>query len=420
MLPVPDPIVPDFVVQFQKVDSYAEIEEIMKSTDFMQGGAAERQIFLEDTLIYAEGPRHLQLKRLFQDLMSREAMAYYEVKLLGPIIRETLDDLRRSQSSNSVIRADFVTLVQTILHKISAGVTGVDGVDTPERTARFRDLITSLGNATAGQFATGDKDAIIEEGKAVLHALVDEFLQSSLDRRIDLAKSWHDGRITKEELPRDALMTLCLEGDLYRPDDAKRVPYIWRQASLFLTASVQTTTHTIPHVLVHLDEWVKEHPDDRAKLTDAEFLHLAVGESLRLHQTSPVKFRVAARDVELSTGRKVEEGEMVALFAPTANLDPALFGEDSRYFNPYRERPSGVQPWGLTFGVGRHMCLGRNLVIGLWGKGDEKFGTEGEMVRILSAVFAMGCELDPERPPVRNTASYHDTYESVPIILHAN
>jgi cytochrome P450 len=417
MKPVPDPVVPDFVAQFQKIDKYAEIEEIMKSPDFMQGGAPERKIFFEDTLIFAEGQRHLQLKRLFQDLMSRESMAYFEIKLLGPIIDETLNNLKRSHSTDGLINSDFVTLVQTILHKISAGVTGVDGVDTPERTARFRDLIASLGHATAGQFATGDKDEIIAQGKDVLQCLVDEFLQSSLDRRVELAKSFHGGQIAKEDLPRDALMTLCLKGDLYRPDDAERVPYVWRQASLFLTAAVQTTTHTIPHVLVHLDEWVKEHPEDKAKLTNAEFLHLAVGEALRLHQTSPVKFRIAAKDVTLSTGRNVAEGEMVALYAPAANLDPALFGPDSRYFNPYRERISGVQPWGLTFGAGRHMCLGRNLVIGLWGKGDEQFGTEGEMVRILSAFFAMGCELDPEHMPVANTASYHDTYESVPIIL---
>ena len=75
MHPVQDPVVPDFVKKLQKIDTYAEIEEIMKSPDFAMAGAAERQIFLEDTLIMSEGRRHLELKQLFAPLMSRQAVA---------------------------------------------------------------------------------------------------------------------------------------------------------------------------------------------------------------------------------------------------------------------------------------------------------------------------------------------------------
>jgi hypothetical protein len=38
-------------------------------------------------------------------------------------------------------------------------------------------------------------------------------------------------------------------------------------------------------------------------------------------------------------------------------------------------------------------------------------------VKIVKAFYNWGCQLDPERPPVRNSASYHDAYESVPVIL---
>jgi cytochrome P450 len=420
MRPVQEPVAPEFVNQFQRFHSYAEIEEIMKSPDFVMGSAPERRIFFDDTLIFAEGKRHLQLKRLFQDLVSREAMAYYEHRLLGPIINGLMSELLHGQPAGQVVKADLIPLIQAMLNRISAGVTGVDGVDTAERSNRFQDLITRLGFATAGQFAKGDKDKVVAEGKAVLQCLVDEFLQSSLDRRKALAADFHAGRITKAELPRDALMTLCLEGDTYRPDDDERVPYIWRQASIFLIAAVQTTTHTFPHVVVHIEEWLEENPQDREKLLDSGFLHACVGEALRLHQTAPVKFRVAEKDVTLSNGRKVADGEMVVLFAPTANLEEGVFGANARYFNPHREYPKGVQPWGMTFGAGRHMCIGRNLVIGLWGKGDAEFGTEGEMVRILRALYEHKCRLDPDSPPVYTTASSHDTFESVPILLQAD
>ena len=233
-----------------------------------------------------------------------------------------------------------------------------------------------------------------------------------------LSSKFNAGEVAKEELPRDMLMTLCLANDLARPDDAHaEIPYIWRQCVLFLNASIQTTTHMLPHVFVHLHEWTVEHPEDREKLTDSEFLRKAIGESMRLHQTSPVRFRIASQDVTLSTGRNVKKGEMLALYAPPANLETGLFGEDARYFNPYREVPAGQMPWGMTFGSGIHMCLGRNLVTGIRGKTDTKFGNDGTALKIVKTFYGLGCALDPENPPKRWTASYHDAYASLPVIL---
>ena len=36
---------------------------------------------------------------------------------------------------------------------------------------------------------------------------------------------------------------------------------------------------------------------------------------------------------------------------------------------------------------------------GIRGKGDEKFGTHGTMVRIVKTLYDLGAELDPENPP---------------------
>lgn len=417
MQAVTEPVVPEFVKKLQRIDTYAEIEEIMKSPDFEMAGAAERMIFLEDTLIMAEGARHTQLKQLFAPLMSRQAIAYYELHLVDPVVRAVVQDMQALSETEGTARADVVPLLHAALTRISALVTGVDGVDTPEKTDRFCELVLILSSATTASYSSPDPAALIRKGKDAMAALVAEFLQASLDRRVALAKRLEAAEITQADLPRDMLMSLCLAHDLSRPDDAEKIPYVWRQCALFLTGSIKTTSHSMPHVLVHIDEWIREHPEDRAKLTDAEFLHRASAEAFRLHQTTPARFRAAVRDVTLSTGRRVAAGEMVALHAPIANTSEAVFGKDARYFNPYRKVPAGMQPWGMTFGLGPHSCLGRNLVTGIQNKGDEKLGAHGTAVRILKALYDIGAALDPANPPQRPQGSLHDTYDSVPIIL---
>jgi cytochrome P450 len=417
MQPVADPPVPEFVKRLQRIDTYAEVEEIMKSQDFMMAGAAERTIFLEDTLIMSEGRRHQELKQLFAPLMSRQAMAYYELHLVEPVIQEALAEMHANRGPDGLVRTDAVPIIKAALTRISARVTGVDGVDTPERTDRFRDLVLVLSTATTGSFSTRPVEVVIQEGRDAMDELVRDYLQSSLDRRVGLVRRHRAGEIALEELPRDMLTAMALQDDLSRPDDTDKIPYVWRQCGLFLTGSIKTTSHSLPHVFVHLDEWLKEHPEDRERLGDPEFLHRVAAESFRLHQTSPARFRAAVRDVTLSTGRKVAAGEMVAIHAPPANVQTEVFGEDARYFNPRRKVPDGMQPWGMTFGLGSHSCLGRNLVTGIMNKGDEKHGTHGTAVRVMLALYGLGAELDPDNPPVRPHDSMHDHYDSVPMIL---
>lgn len=417
MKPVSDPIVPEFVKRLQRIDTYAEIEEIMKSVDFIMAGGEERKVFLEDCLIMTEGQRHSDLKQLFSPLFSRQAIAYYELHLVEPVIQATIAEMHTRRGPDGLLRTDVVPFIQATLTRISAEVTGVDGVDTPERTERFRDLILILSAATTGTFSTVPQDEMIRAGKEAMAALVDEYLQASLERRIDLVRRHRAGEIEKDALPRDVLTSMCLQNDLLHADDDQKIPYRWRQCAQFLTAAIKTTSHSLPHVFIHLDEWLKQHPADKDKLGDPEFLHRAAGESFRLHQTTPARFRAAARDVTLSTGRKVAQGEMVALHAPVANLQTEVFGADARYFNPLREVPKGMQPWGMTFGLGVHSCIGRNLVTGIMNSGDAKHGTHGTAVRVMMALYGLGAELDPDNPPKRPEDSLHDTYESVPMVL---
>ena len=417
MQPVADPAVPEFVKKLQRIDTYAEIEEIMKSPDFAMAGAAERTIFLEGTLIMSEGRRHVELKQLFAPLMSRQAMAYYELHLVEPVIQTAIAEMESKRGPDGLVRIDIVRIIKSALTRISALVTGVDGVDTAKRIDRFLELVLILSTATTGSFSTRPVTTVVQEGRDAMAELVRDYLQVSLDRRKELVRRYRAGELAADQLPRDMLTAMCLQNDLTRPDDGEKIPYVWRQCALFLTGSIKTTSHSLPHVFVHLDEWLQEHPADRDRLDDLEFLHRAAAEAFRLHQVSPARFRAAGRDVTLSTGRRVAAGEMVALHAPLANVQTEVFGSDARFFNPWRQTPPGMQPWGMTFGLGAHSCIGRNLVTGIMNKGDDKHGTHGTAVRFMAALYALGAELDPDNPPRRPTDSMHDHYDSVPMIL---
>lgn len=418
MQPVQNPIVPDFVHQLQRVDTYAEIEEIKKSPDFLNAGADERTIFLEDTMLMSEGQRHSEQKRLFAPLVSRQALAFYELKLVEPVIQETIAEMTSSRDADGLVRLDLVPLIHAALTRIAARITGVDGVDTPEETDLFRNLVLEISAATTASYsAASDPKGLIERGRYALQKLVDLFMKRSLDRRIELVRRHKAVEIGAEQLPRDMLTALCMADDIIHPDDAQKIPYVWRQCALFLTASIKTTSHSLPHAFLHIDEWIREHPEDMTNLTDPEWLHRATAESFRLHQTTPARFRRAAREVVLSTGRKVKAGEMVALHAPVANVSTEIFGDDARLFNPYRKIPEGMKPWGMTFGLGVHTCLGQNLVTGIQNKGDTKHGTHGTAVRLLKALYEFGAEVDTKKPAQRPDDNLHDTWDTVPVIL---
>jgi cytochrome P450 len=405
---------PPYVAAFQRADTYAEIEEILRSPDFVQGAHLESKMFFGDSLLLMDGPAHMDRRMLFSSLVSKAAMHYYESEALAPVIDQVMAELRTNRGADGLARTDLVPLIRIMLHRITALVTGVDGVDTPERTERFRALVDKLGEAVTVEWSTRDKQQVIREGFQTRDALVTEFLQPSLDRRRELVRRFKSGEIDKSALPTDLLTLLTLHGDDARPGDET---YIWRESALFLVASAQTTTHTLPHVIIHLRDWCKEHPEDAPKVNDPAFLRIAAGESLRLHQPAPTLMRIARKDTVLSSGRKIAKDERVALFFTPANRETHVFGPDANKFNPYRAVPAGLQPWGLTFGAGVHMCIGRPLITGMFNRTDDKTGTEGTMVKILKTLYAYGVELDPDDPPKRMEASYHDAYSSVPIIL---
>jgi cytochrome P450 len=146
------------------------------------------------------------------------------------------------------------------------------------------------------------------------------------------------------------------EVDGYRMSDDEVRAYI----SLLLTAGGETTDKAFGSLCRNLlvgGEWARVH-DDRA-LVDA-----AIAETLRFSPPSQITTRMAEEDVELE-GETIPAGSTTLLIAASANRDEARFA-DSESFVLGREdldpkRAFSGAAGHLSFGTGRHFCLGAML-----------------------------------------------------------
>jgi cytochrome P450 len=120
---------------------------------------------------------------------------------------------------------------------------------------------------------------------------------------------------------------------------------------LFVTAGIDTTSAALSravHALAeHPDQfrWLRDHPDQ---------VPIAAEELLRW--ASPVIHfcRTAAENVEIG-GAKVQRGQTLVLFYPSANRDEEVFDRPSEL---RLDRPKNPH---LAFGAGIHYCLGATI-----------------------------------------------------------
>jgi cytochrome P450 len=400
-----------YIADFRHFSSYAEVSEILRSKDFVQGSHQESQPFFGNSLLTIDHDAHFERRRLEAPLFTKAALEYYEHEELIPLIEQTLAEARSVIDTDGLVRADLVELLRTILARISAVTTGIDGVDTPERTEAFRDYVEDLSVGVGVEWSTEDHAEVVVRILAVRDDFERDFFTASAERRKSLVGRYRAGELDQSALPSDLLTLLYLHWDDDWDDE-----FPLREAALYLVAASQTTTHALPHVMMHLSEWFEDHPEDRAKVSDKAFLKMAAHESLRLHLPAPALLRIAIDDVELASGATIAEGERVACLVTPANRDPSVFGADARSYDPYRET-AGVKPWGFAFGGGAHSCIGRTLVTGLSPRTDDDYGTDGTLVNVLAALFDAAAILNPDDPPTYNPLTYHDAYGRFPIIM---
>jgi cytochrome P450 len=309
------------------------------------------------------------------------------------------------------VSTDLIPVVRTILHRLSATISGIDGVDNPASIERFRWFVGELTRAAMVDFSSEDHAEVIRVGLEVRDQFVNEYYGPSEQRRRSLVAEVRGGRLDAAELPSDLLTIMLLHEDASWPEGT-----ILREVcGLYINASTSTTLQETTHALVHLLGWLDEHPEDGDRATDLEFIRTAAHHALRMHTTAPALLREAVEDVELKSGLRFQRGDRLALILSDANRDPAVFGPDANDYDPRRQLPAGVRPWGLTFGSGPHTCIGKTVVTGYGATADQ--GTAGSLALILHGLLKAGISCDPDDPPRYTSATHIDAFDSFPVIF---
>jgi cytochrome P450 len=126
---------------------------------------------------------------------------------------------------------------------------------------------------------------------------------------------------------------------------------------LMVVAGNETTTKLLGNALFHLSA----HPDQQASVfrdpSDLDRVVQWVEETLRHDTSSQMLARYVTTDVELH-GRTVPAGSKLLLLIGSANRDERVFSEPNRY---RIDRDKAELSQILSFGFGRHFCLGASL-----------------------------------------------------------
>lgn len=390
-----------------QITDYGEIQEILRSRDFIQGAYARSgEALMADTVTTLDGPDHLQRRRIIGKLFSEEAMASYRQQHLVPVIDTCLAEVAEQRSDDGIVRADLVPLVWRMIHQVAARITGIDGIDTEADEHRFIEQVRAIGAGATADWATGDPEAVIAAGVEARDHYERDFFLPSLEHRRRLVDDMRAGRISQEELPKDLLTLLLIHWDPSWSADLAL-----KESSIFLVGSTQTSAQSMMLFILKLEDWFAQHPEQRTLIeTDEDFLRRASFEALRSIVAAPARIRISTKDVVLKSGRMIGAGQRVALHFIPANREPERFGPHAESFDPFRAT-EGVPAWGLAFGGGAHACIGRPLVTGI-GTSRESDGT---MVSIARRLYAAGLQLDQESVPVADEATFYSVYESIPV-----
>lgn len=393
------------------IDSYASAQQCYRNRDLRQGSYDEGDVVMADVVINLHGAEHRNRRRLENRLFRRDTFWRYEQDLFPAIFDETLAPHLQAG------RTELVRFGHQLMMNLAALAAGVDRPEgTPEETFRLYDyLMLFIEGATIAHY-TGDKAAKAAEVHTALQAFGREFLAPGIERRRAILDRIAAGDAAASELPPDVLSVL-----VRNQDNLDLTPgIICREVAFYLLAGAHTSATAFTRTMHNIFGWLQAHPDavDRPR-TDRLFCQRATHETIRLQPSSPVAVRWAEAHITLGDGTVIEPGDRVVIDLPTVNRDPAAFGDDADDFNPLRETGEGIHPWGLSFGMGMHACIGQDLAAGVvldagGGLGDHLFGVTPVAVQTM---FDHGCIPDPDDPPEMDPSTTRPYFGRYPVIF---
>jgi cytochrome P450 len=380
-----------------EVTGYAEVREAWRNTKLSAAiHETGEHLFHEGTINRTEGREHMARRRALSRLIGRQGHKDFRDRILFPTIDAAMRDVLSHRDADGYARVELIRWSRRANFVLAASLAGYDGVDDPKVADEFFELWNTFtsGRPSSYRQSMGTSELDSPAFRATLaarQAIYERFYVPALERRQALVARHKAGELTEDELPHDLLTLIVLQVDPRWAD-----PGLAERETLFvLNAGVRTTSGALYWSLRELFPWLEKHPEDRAKLGDDAFLLRVASEAMRLHPVAPGFPRIAEEDVHLSGGTEIHKGGMAVICGGLANVAPEIWGGQAAEFNPHRSVPEGMEPYGLAFGTGPHLCYGKPLVIG-----NE--GIDGSLVYYLKTLMAARMEPDPAAPQPAN------------------
>ena len=284
------------------------------------------------TMMEFDPPEHARLRRLVQPGFTPKVVATYESAfrtLAGQVLDRVLP----------LGEFDFVTeIARELPIRLLCRLLGVPETDA-QRLVAWGDQMISNADPEYTPVVIDKMDT--EEYR---------LLPFRSPAALEVFRYAEEMALERRSNPADDIVTVLLTAE---PDGQPLTDLEFKNFfTLMMVAGNETTRHTISHGLIYL----LEHRDQLEQLRDdpAGLSAPATEEILRTSSVTMHFRRTATEDVVLR-GRTIRSGDRVVMWYPSANHDEEVF--DSPFTFDIRRQPNDH----LTFGTGRHVCLGASL-----------------------------------------------------------
>ena len=387
-------------------NNYNDAVSTLRIKDLKQSLYDDGEIIMDQVLVCLHGEEHKKRRKVENKIFTREVFKYYENEVFPVTINETLEPYKEHG------KMDLVDYGFRVLLNLTADFSGVDRPKkTKKETETLLNLLKIFASGATLHHSTRDHEEVKEEVRNALENFDEQFLKPSIERRKNLIR-----KKDFENLPSDILTVLLVnEDDLNLPYDV-----LQREIAFYLLAGAQTSIHSLVHVFHEIHDWIKNNPEEKLKLKDDPiFVQKCFLESTRLHPSSPIALRKPVCPVKLPDDKDAELGDSIVIDLYNSNRDKKVFGDDADKFNPYRQPPSGQNLYGLSFGLGMHSCIGRNLAAGVNSKPDTDPNNHhyGTVTMILRELISRSAIPDPKDTPKMDDKTKRPNWGYYPIIF---
>lgn len=324
---------------FWSVTKHADILEV--SRDYGRF-TASRGIRIEEmdaeelhhrrTMMEFDPPDHTRLRRLVQPGFTPKVVATYE-EAFRLLAGQVLDDVLPKGDF------DFVAEVARELPiRLMCRLLGV-----PESDA---DQLVMWGDQMISNADPEYTPLIIDKDDTDEYRLL-PFRSPAAVEVFRYAEEVAAGRRAK---PADDIITTLLTAE---PDGEPLTDLEFKNFfALMMVAGNETTRHTISHGLIFLDRY----PDELARWQEnpSAISLTATEEILRVSGVTMHFRRTAVADTEIR-GVPIAKGDKVVMWYTSANFD------DDAFEHPFEFDLERAPNNHVTFGTGRHVCLGKSL-----------------------------------------------------------